>query len=373
MLLENSKEIFSRKNRRLMFWLFQFAFWLVHWFIALFAYPDAIYNIIELTDITISILFGLLFSLLLRFIYKRYQVHKYPIWLLITTALIYSTICGFLFLFSGLLVSYAFSGFKHLMLIKDINYLVRFVWSHAYPYYIWSALYFAFKIWEEYNVQKRRAEKEKLLAQNAQIEMLRYQLNPHFLFNTLSSIRALVRFDGVKAEEMITKVSEFLRYSLSYENENEVPLFKEIEIIQNYLDIEKVRFGDKLVINFEIDPLAEDYPIPIFLIHPLIENAIKHGMQTSPRPLRINLKADVEDNELQITVINTGRWLDEDSKIKSDGTRKGLENVRKRLEFSYPGNYSFEIKKQPESVEIKIRFKKELVKRNAKEIQSVNS
>jgi len=372
MLLENSNEIFT-KNRWKLFWLFQFAFWFVHWGISLFTYPNAINDIIELTDITISISFGLLFSLLLRYIYNRYKVYKYPIWLLITIALIFSTICGFLFLYSGLLVSYAFSGFQKLMLIKNLNHLVRYVWSHSYPYYIWSALYFAFKIWEEFNIQRERAEKERALAQSAQIEMLRYQLNPHFLFNTLSSIRALVRFDGGKAEEMITKVSEFLRYSLSYENENEVPLFKEIEIIQNYLDIEKVRFGDKLIINYEIDPLAEDYPIPIFLIHPLVENAIKHGMQTSPRPLRINLKADVLENELLVTVTNTGYWLDENSKLKSDGTRKGLENVKKRLEFSYPGNYTFEIIKQPESVEIKIRFKKELVKRNAKEVQSINS
>ncbi len=372
MFLENTKEIFD-KDRRKLFWLFQLLFWFVHWVISLFTYPDAIYNIVELTDITISIFFGLLFSLLLRFIYKRYQVHKYPIGLLITTAIIYSTICGFLFLFSGILVTFAIEGFKKLMLIKNVNYLIRWTWLETYPYFIWSALYFAFKIWEEFNVQKKRAEKERALAQSAQIEMLRYQLNPHFLFNTLSSIRALVRFDGEKAEEMITKVSEFLRYSLSYENENEVPLFKEIEIIHNYLDIEKVRFGDKLLVNFEIDPLAEDYPIPIFLIHPLIENAVKHGMQTSPKPLKINLKAEVENNELQITVTNTGNWLDEESKLKSDGTRKGLENVKKRLEFSYPDNYSFEINKKPESVEIKIRFKKELVKRNAKEVQSINS
>lgn len=354
------------KERKKLFWLFQFLFWFIHWLVNLIIYPVFTQKIYELLDLTLTVSLGFYISLLLRLIYIKYNFHKQPLLKLTITTLTISIVAGFIFVYGGLFISYVLSGFKHFSQVKNLSELVRYLWLNSYPFVVWSALYFGYKIWEEWNVQSLMAEKERYLAQSAQIEMLRYQLNPHFLFNTLSSLRALIRFDVNRAEEMITRISEFLRYSLSYENENEVPLNKEIEIIKNYLDIEKVRFGNKLYVEFSIDDLAEDYPIPIFLIHPLIENAIKHGMRTSVMPLKINIIASVIENNLLIEVNNSGKWIEESSPIKGDGTGKGLENVRKRLEFSYPGNYQFEILKHSDSVQIKIALKKELVKRNGK-------
>jgi LytS/YehU family sensor histidine kinase len=204
----------------------------------------------------------------------------------------------------------------------------------------WSALYFGIKFWLEWDLQKERAEKASSLAQQAQLQMLRYQLNPHFLFNALNSIRALIEEDTRTARAMITELSEFLRYSLVSRDRKNVKLKDELEAVRYYLLIEKKRYEEKLNVVFEIDPKAEDYPVLSFLIHPLIENAIKYGMQTSSMPLQIIIKAEVLEDRLRIIVINSGVWL-KSSGLK-DGTTStgtGLENVKARLQNAFPDKY----------------------------------
>jgi LytS/YehU family sensor histidine kinase len=246
--------------------------------------------------------------------------------------------------------------------------VISIIWYRGYPFLLWSTIYFGYKFWEVWNEQKIRTERERLLAQAAQLEMLRYQLNPHFLFNTLSSLRALVRVNIEKAEEMITQISEFLRYSLLEGKNSEVPLSKEIEIVKHYLDIEKVRFGDKLIIDYQIDQLAEDYPVPVFLIHPLIENAIKHGMKSNILPLKIVLKAEVSDGSLNIDVINTGKWIESVPKEDTNNTGTGLKNTLKRLEHAYPNNHTFEILKGENTVHVRMKVKKELERNLGKKV-----
>lgn len=221
----------------------------------------------------------------------------------------------------------------------------------------WYILYFGIKAWMLGEEQKEKTEKAIQLARDAQLEMLRYQLNPHFLFNTLNSLYALTTIDIKKTQQMITKISEFLRYSLIENKDGEAPLGKEIEIIKNYLDIEQIRYGNKLVVNFNIEQLAEEYPVPVFLIHPLVENAIKHGFQTSKLPLTIIISAEIIDNALSVSVMNTGRWV-EPEPGKGKGT--GLENIKKRLEIGYPGNNDFQIIKLEQSVLVKLMIKKEI-------------
>lgn len=221
----------------------------------------------------------------------------------------------------------------------------------------WNLLYFGIKIFLLNQEQKEKTEKAIQLARDAQLEMLRYQLNPHFLFNTLNSLYALTTIDIKKTQEMITKIADFLRYTLIDNKENEVPLGKEIEIIKNYLDIEQIRYGNKLVVDFNIEQLAEEYPVPVFLIHPLVENAIKHGFQTSKLPLTIIINAEVIDNALSVSVFNTGLWIEPEKDAKK-GT--GLENIKKRLAISYPGNSDFQIIKTERSVQVKIMYKKEI-------------
>ena len=208
----------------------------------------------------------------------------------------------------------------------------------------WSALYFGIKYWRQWQSEHERTLQAEALANHAQLDMLRYQLNPHFLFNALNSIRASIDEDSQRAKRMVTEFSEFLRYSLLNDNSTLVDLRQEIEAIRSYLAIEKIRFEDKLEVTFEIEPAAAECQVPGFLIHPLVENAVKHGMTNNPEPLRILIAAKVRDGRLVVEVANTGRLDTRTPQTNGAGTRIGLRNVRERLAKLYPDQSSFTLR-----------------------------
>lgn len=220
----------------------------------------------------------------------------------------------------------------------------------------WSLFYFGIKLWIDLNTERARAEKADLLAQSAQLQLLRYQINPHFLFNTFSSLRALIRSDKEKAEKMVGKLSEFYRYTLVTRTNSKVPLVDEIEAITHYSEIEKIRFEDKIEFIIDIDESTKEFLIPSFLIHPLVENAIKYGMKTSELPLRISIKSRYETQKIIIEVKNSGKLLPIEQKITMDGTGTGLANIKSRLEYSYPDQYNFSIVQEDESVKATIEI-----------------
>jgi len=205
----------------------------------------------------------------------------------------------------------------------------------AYPLLIWSLMYAALKMWYELVIEKEKREKAFLLAQQAQLKMLRYQLNPHFLFNSLSSIQALIYENQRMGDKMLTELSEFLRYTLSHVNKTYVPFKEELEAIQRYLTIEKIRFEEKLEYSIHCTPEAGHYKVLSFLIQPLIENAIKHGIKTSEIPLKIRIDGKVLNSTLLIGISNTGQWVNG----KNEGT--GIVNLRERLENAYQNRHTF--------------------------------
>ncbi len=224
-------------------------------------------------------------------------------------------------------------------------------WNSVYLLF-WSAFYFSIRLWLDWTEQKTKSEKADILAKNAQLRMLRYQLNPHFLFNSLNSVRALVSEDENKAKNMINELIEFLKYSFNQKDYSDIPLKDELTSIKHYLAIEKVRYEEKLDILFQIDPAAEEYPVLSFLIHPLVENAVKHGMRTSSLPLKIEIKAAVLNNRLKLEVSNTGKWIEKENSKGTQDTGTGLNNVRLRLENAYPGKHLFKIEKQDEIIQV---------------------
>ncbi len=205
----------------------------------------------------------------------------------------------------------------------------------------WSALYFGIKYWREWQQERENALEAATLANQAQIEMLRYQINPHFLFNSLNSIRASIDEDAARAKQMVTQLAEFLRYSLLHNNAKEVALGEEIEAVRNYLAIEKTRFEDKIEIEFDVEEAAKKLPVPCFLLNPLIENAVKHGLNGTKQPLKISVSARLENDCLFLEVANTGTL-----KTKTDGTKVGLRNIRERLQKIYDGRGNFELKEE---------------------------
>jgi two-component system LytT family sensor kinase len=205
----------------------------------------------------------------------------------------------------------------------------------------WSALYFGIKYWQQWQAERDRFLQAEALAHHAQLDMLRYQLNPHFLFNALNSIRASIDEDSRRAKRMITEFSEFLRYSLLTDNTGTVALKEEIEAIRNYLAIEKIRFEEKLEIVFDVEPAAEECRLPGFLIHPLVENAIKHGMRNDLSPLIIRITARPRNDGLHVEVANSGHL--NDGVPDDHGTGIGLRNVRERLARLYPERSRFSL------------------------------
>jgi hypothetical protein len=171
-------------------------------------------------------------------------------------------------------------------------------------------------------------------AQQAQLAALRYQLNPHFLFNALNSISALiVTSRNEDAEQMTHKLSSFLRSSLNADPEELIPLEDELALTEEYLDIESVRFGERLEVDVDCSPGACEAMVPSFLVQPLVENAIKHGVARSRGPTRIDITGSIEGDRLNISVANCVADGEGDAATASSGV--GLANVRHRLEAVY--------------------------------------
>ncbi|MFZ5495047.1 MAG: MASE1 domain-containing protein [Verrucomicrobiota bacterium] len=185
---------------------------------------------------------------------------------------------------------------------------------------------------------------EKVAAQlseeKARLEVLRYQLNPHFLYNSLNSIYGLLFENARDAGEMVLRLSDFCRTTLTGAADDLPTLRAEIDALRIYLDVEKVRWGDKLQIEFDIAPEAEAVRLPPFLLLPLVENAIKYGSRTSPDVLRLKIRAQPVGRTLHIEVANTGMWLQPEV-TRPDSTGIGLENLRQRLRRYYPGAHAF--------------------------------
>lgn len=171
-------------------------------------------------------------------------------------------------------------------------------------------------------------------AQEAQLAALRYQLNPHFLFNALNSISALiVTRRNEDAEQMTDKLSHFLRSSLNAEPGELIPLEEELALTEEYLEIESIRFGDRLEIDVDCTQGACEALIPSFLVQPLVENAIKHGVARAKGPTRVDISGEIDGETLRIKVANCLTDDAQDGKSSSAGV--GLTNVRQRLEAVY--------------------------------------
>ena len=184
--------------------------------------------------------------------------------------------------------------------------------------------------------QERQLAEANVSAQQAQLAALRYQLNPHFLFNSLNSISALIVTGRNKdAESMTNRLSAFLRSSLNADPTELIPLDEELALTEEYLDIESVRFGDRLSIAVDCADEACDVLVPSFLVQPLVENAVKHAVARSRAPVEIRIAAAMEDGALRIEVANCLVAADAAEAPAGANGGVGLANVRRRLEAVY--------------------------------------
>lgn len=287
---------------------------------------------------------GMLFSFLLYFTYEYIRSVTGSIFLQILTVLISSYITTLIWMtFYRLIISIILESYK---IVPNWDNIFHNSFDRNFVLMIWSGIYYIISYWDKLNVEREKALKSDAALNEAKYNILRYQVNPHFLFNALNSIVGMIDEDKSKAKKMVEGLSEFFRFSLNKGDKSFITLNEEIEGIENYLEIEKERFEENLIVEYNISHDAGKQTIPGFIVHPLVENALKFGMMTSKMPLKIEISAQFENNLLTIKIANTGS-LQIISAVNSDtiqSTSIGIKNISDRINLAYAEKGKFELK-----------------------------
>ncbi|NMP32303.1 histidine kinase [Thalassotalea sp. M1531] len=352
----NWKALIENRNR--FFWLLQTAGWFGF---ALVQFLGSLLH--DLRDIFVIVVFlnsyaGWMLTVPLRYVYRR-AWNLAPI-KMVTVIIIASYITAVIW-----------------QVIKNINYweIYKHGWkpefwlyytqSSVWSFYIilsWSGLYFGIKYYQMLQKEKQNVLQANTLAHQAQLKMLRYQLNPHFLFNTLNAISTLILVkENTTANGMVTKLSEFLRYSLDKDPMKRVTLTSEIHALELYLEIEKVRFEERLQVKFDIGKDCENALVPSMILQPLAENAIKYAIAVKEEGGTITISVNRFGNDLLVELADDGPGAE----IKNGNLYResgvGLANTRERLTALYKENFSLVVSKnKPSGVKVNIRIPYEL-------------
>jgi two-component system LytT family sensor kinase len=203
----------------------------------------------------------------------------------------------------------------------------------ALIYLVLVLIYYLASSGQKLQERTRQEERLKNLVREAELSMLKSQINPHFLFNSLNSISSLTMSSPDEARDMIIRLSDFLRYSLKHRENEFVSMKEEIGRMKDYLAIEKIRFGEKLSYEFNIAGSCEDFPVPTMIFQPLFENAIRHSVYESTEPVSIRFSCQPEAEVMKVVVEND---FDPDMPSRK-GTGVGLQNVKQRIDLAYEG------------------------------------
>lgn len=253
-----------------------------------------------------------------------------------------------------------------LVTVIDVTFLGRrseFVLHPAYVLGMLVGLFGADCMWLVFYVsltnKRRFQEKEvrlQLAVRDAELRALEAQVNPHFLFNCLNSIRAMVVENPAMAQDMITRFATILRYNLQRDWSHTVPLSSEVEVVSDYLALESIRFEDRLRVNLAIDADAAKVSVPPMLLQTLVENGLKHGIAHLPAGGDLSIRARVEHDVLLLEVENSGQL----SEPKPGGTQMGLVNARERLRLLYGGRAAIELSNGDGRVVARVRIPRSL-------------
>ncbi|WP_394747256.1 sensor histidine kinase [Spongiimicrobium salis] len=325
---------FTPKNRNRLFWTLQ----LVGWGIVnaltflLAAVFSAKYMLFSYALYTV---FGILLTCIYRYYLKKYVTID---WYGKNTILPLFVIMGIAILaFMGVEygIEYTYEIFfertpsEEKFIVEGMGVVSIFVGSAIYIVG-WTLLYYGIKILLRSNQNRLEEMELKATLKEAQLNTLKGQVNPHFMFNSLNNIRGLMLEDVDRSREMITKLSEMLQYALVKNDVDAIPIAEELEMVENYIALSKIQMEDRLEYAEEIDPDTLKIPIPPMVIQLLIENGVKHGIANLKAGGKVSLKTAIDGDRLCIKVINTGTL-----KIAENSTQLGLKNIRQRLKLLY--------------------------------------
>lgn len=364
------KKNLLNKDRPNLFWVFHLGGWALWGIIAKYLYTVTMLEEVApnyAAYVAAITVIGMLISLGLRYLY--HFLWNRPIWVQALGLIGGSAIAGYLWLKAR---SYLYFGWienaKDMAAWKakmgdaaEIYEKVSFVESHTGSITVmlaWSALYFAIKSYRVFQEVRESALASAAQAHEAQLKMLRYQLNPHFLFNTLNAISTLILEQNTElANRMVTKLSSFLRYSLDNDPMQRITLAQEIKALELYLDIEKVRFEDRLCLQLDIEEQAKDALIPSLLLQPLIENAVKYGIARAEGGGKLVISAKVFAGDLLLELSDDGPGVELVDGAIPNANGVGLRNTRERLATIYGAAHSIRLSNtEPHGLTIHIRI-----------------
>jgi two-component sensor histidine kinase len=368
----DDRMIFGRlaNDQRKLFWVLHLGGWLAWGLIGKYAYTRAIsdemvpnYFLYVMIISAIGVVFSLGLRYLFRFMWSR------PIWMQALAFLAGSSAAGFLWIRTrGFIYGNWFESAKDMAawmekmgdaaeLYEKVYFVESFVMGWI-PMLAWSLLYFGIKYYQIFQEVQKSALKSAAMAHEAQLKMLRYQLNPHFLFNTLNAISTLILEQQTElANRMVSRLSSFLRYSLDNDPMQKITLEQELAALKLYLDIEKVRFEERLTLELDIGDQAATALIPSLLLQPLVENAIKYGIARAEDGGCLRIAAKVFAGDLLIELSDDGPGVElVDGRIP-DANGVGLRNTQERLAELYGGDHSFRLcETDPHGLTISIRI-----------------
>lgn len=352
------------QDKRYLFWLLQLAGWSswgFSYYLGILVWGDPPDN--YFWYLPVISLIGVLITLVLRFVYRATWEQSIPVRAAVVVSGSYLAGAAWMAIRASIFFSFwpeqlKSRGEEPMPWYGYLDGTISAFWVML----AWSALYVGIKYYLLMQEEKQRGLAAMAMAHEAQLKMLRYQLNPHFLFNTLNAISTLILEQETRqANDMVTRLSRFLRYSLDNNPKLKVTVAEEIKALQLYLDIEKVRFGDRLQLYFDVAPEASNALMPSLLLQPLVENAIKYAIASSLEGGSIAVSAWVSGDELLLSVADDGPGLDLRNGRAPRGGGVGITNSRERLRALYGEAQSFRLSTtEPHGLTISIRLPLEL-------------
>ncbi len=314
------------------FWHLNLLLWLAFGaavFVVRFIFHGDVLRALVFTAFSEMIAFGV--SLLMRPVYRKLEFELRTAFLVAIFSFIASVILACLtHLFAEI------TGWHNPRFTPFENFLLRILLMWM-VFLGWSFGYFWLKTGAALKNEMLIAEEAVQEAHRMELQMLRAQLDPHFLFNSLNGIVAEIPQHPATAAEMLRELSDYLRYSLDHRKRAISPLSDELDAMKSYLAIEKTRFGDRLELSYDISDAARWRQVPSFLLQPLVENAIKHGLHATNLPMKLEISASIKDGDLEVVVANTGHL--EASTNQREGL--GLDTLQRRLDLHFPWRHSF--------------------------------
>jgi two-component system sensor histidine kinase AlgZ len=279
-------------------------------------------------------------------------VDRAPLWRLLATHVVAAQLLSFLWVGLGKLIAHALSFFPSMQGIEArFTERIAIVYASGCVFYLLAVSFHYVSLAQETAHElEARAMQTSIQARDAELKALKAQINPHFLFNSLNSISALTSIDPSRARDMCVLLGDFLRLTLGLGEKAVVHFCEELDLLQKYLAIEKVRFGTRLEMREEIQEESKSCLLPPLLLQPLVENAVKHGIAGLPEGGHVRLSAERQNGRLAILVENS--W-DPDAPPRRSGGM-GLKNVQQRLEARYGKDASLRINTEGELFQVSL-------------------